>query len=90
MDKNIPLSNQFSISPEFFLRLYTAIEDNKGIREPFTYTAEKLCGKDFWSGLTRGERIRAGICISELVRYKLLNLVEVKGVHEYPKYYQLK
>ena len=92
MDKNthIPLNKRFSISPEFFIRLYMAIEDNKGIRENLTYTAKKLCGQEFWSGLTNGERKQAGICISQLVRYELLNFMEVKGVHEYPKYYQLK
>jgi hypothetical protein len=88
--KNIPLNKQFSISPEFFIRLYMAIEENKGVIKECTYTAKRLCGKDFWSGLTNGERKQAGICISQLVRYELLNFMEVKGVHEYPKYYQLK
>jgi hypothetical protein len=67
-----------------------AIEDNKGLFKEGTYTAKKLCGKDFWDGLTSGERKQAGMCISQLVRYKLLNFLEVKGVHEYPKHYQLK
>ncbi len=92
MNKNklIPLNSRLSITADFFYRLYMAIEDNKSLVKDAKYCAKKMCGKAFWNELSIGERKQAGICISQLVRYKLLNFDDVKGKHEYPKHYQLK
>ncbi len=93
MDKTkerIPLNNRLSITAELFVSLFMAIEENKSLVKGGEYCAKKICGKDFWSTLTIGECKQAGICISQLVKYEMLNLIEVKRRHEYPKHYQLK
>ena len=90
MNKPIKINKRFSITGEFFIAVYMAIEDNrKNLQKSVRYKAEKLCGKAFWSALSDGDKRLAGMCISELARYKLINLQEVKSVHEYPKRYQL-
>jgi hypothetical protein len=86
----VPLSAKFVVDPEFFLGIYMAVEDNQiKLARNGIYTAEKLCGKSFWSELSNGDRRLAGICISEMESHKVLNLIEVEGIHEYPKLYQL-
>ena len=86
----VPLSANFVVDPEFFLGIYMAVEDNQiKLARNGIYTAEKLCGKSFWSELSNGDRRLAGICISEMESHKVLNLIEVEGIHEYPKLYQL-
>ena len=88
--KPVRLSARFVVDPEFFLGVYMGVEDNQiELARNGIYTAEKLCGKSFWSELSNGDRRLAGICISEMEGYRLLNLVEVEGIHEYPKLYQL-
>jgi hypothetical protein len=41
------------------------------------FTARQICGKTFWTQLTRPEKVRAGQCLAWLVFKKLLRLVFV-------------
>lgn len=59
------------------------------LERDISYTAEMLCGEDFWKSLSAGERRRAGMCLSNMVQDRLLPLVLVHGLHEYPLLYQL-
>ncbi len=86
----VRLSARFVVDPEFFLGVYMAVEDNQiRLARNGIYTAEKLCGKPFWSDLSNGDRRLAGMCISEMEGHRSLDLIEVEGKHEYPKLYQL-
>ena len=85
------LNSRFSVTVEFFIRVFMAIEDNqKNLLKDVPYKSVKLCCNGFWSGLSDGERRLAGMCISEMEKYGLINLREVRGLHEYPKFYELK
>ena len=85
------LNSRFSVTVEFFITVFMAIEDNeKNLLKDVPYKSEKLCCNGFWSRLSDGERRLAGMCISEMEKYGLINLRAVKGVHEYPKLYELK
>ncbi len=55
-----------------------------------SYTAKRLCGKEFWRHLNNGERRMAGRCIAYMVTRNLLPLTFAETRHEYPKKYQLK
>lgn len=54
------------------------------------YTAEMLCGDEFWSALDNGERRLAGRCLAHMVNEDLLPLRVAESNHEYPKYYSPK
>jgi len=87
----IRMNTRFCIAPVFLLDIYMDMEDNQINLEPDTpYPSKKLCSKTFWSALSNGDKKLAGMCISEMVKYGLINLREVRGLHEYPKLYELK
>lgn len=52
-------------------------------------TAKRLCGEEFWLGLTNGERRMAGRCIAHMVVHGVLPLRFAKWKHEYPLHYEL-
>ncbi len=54
-----------------------------------SYTARQLAGETFWSELKRGERNRAGHCLSYMVANGILPLAHVMGPHEYSLLYRL-
>lgn len=82
--------NRFKIKLTFYKLIeVAAIENLDNLVKDIPYTSKKLCGNGFWLELSTGERKMAGICIAHMVKLKLLNLIEVEGVHEYPKLYQL-
>ena len=85
------LNSRFFVTVEFFITVFMAIEDNeKNLLKDVPYKSEKLCCSGFWSRLSDGERRLAGMCISEMEKYGLINLRAVKGLHQYPKLYELK
>ena len=87
----IRMNTRFCIAPVFLLDIYMNIEDNQiNLERDTPYPSKKLCSKTFWSALSNGDKKLAGMCISEIVKYGLINLRAVKGVHEYPKLYELK
>ena len=87
----IRMNTRFCIAPVFLLDIYMNIEDNQiNLERNTPYPSKKLCSKTFWSALSNGDKKLAGMCISEMVKYGLINLREVRGLHEYPKLYELK
>ena len=87
----IRMNTRFCIAPVFLLDIYMDMEDNQiNLERDTPYPSKKLCSKTFWSALLNGDKKLAGMCISEIVKYGLINLRAVKGVHEYPKLYELK
>lgn len=44
-------------------------ESIPGMIEGASYTVEELCGDDFWSDLTRAEKILAGECMVHMVMH---------------------
>jgi hypothetical protein len=87
----IRMNTRFCIAPVFFLKTYMDMEDNQiNLERDTPYPSKKLCSKTFWSTLSNGDKKLAGMCISEIVKYGLINLREVRGLHEYPKLYELK
>ena len=87
----IRMNTRFCIAPVFLLDIYMNIEDNQiNLERDTPYPSKKLCSKTFWSALSNGDKKLAGMCISEIVKYGLINLRAVKGLHEYPKLYELK
>ncbi len=54
-----------------------------------SYTAKKLCGKEFWGLLEKGECLIAGRSIAHMVVHGVLPLRFVKWKHEYPLHYEL-
>ena len=87
----IRMNTRFCIAPVFLLDIYMNIEDNQiNLERNTPYPSKKLCSKTFWSALSNGDKKLAGMCISEIVKFGLINLREVRGLHEYPKLYELK
>ena len=87
----IRMNTRFCIDPVFLLDIYMDMEGNQiNLERGTPYPSKKLCSKTFWSALSNGDKKLAGMCISEIVKYGLINLQAVKGVHEYPKLYELK
>ena len=54
------------------------------------YTTKKICGRDFWTLLTTGEKILAGICMAHLVKTNRVPLVEAGANSSHSKLYELK
>jgi len=54
------------------------------------YTLETICGEEFWSALSNGEKRQAGWCMKHLVITGELPFIIAESRHEYPVYYQLK
>jgi hypothetical protein len=54
------------------------------------YELKVLCGKDFWSLYTNGQKKTAGKCMVHMVENGMLPLHFAKGRHEYPKLYSLR
>jgi len=87
----IRMNTRFCIAPVFLLDIYMDMEGNQiNLERDTPYPSKKLCSKTFWSALSNGDKKLAGMCISEIVKYGLINLRAVKGLHEYPKLYELK
>ena len=87
----IRMNTRFCIDPVFLLDIYMDMEGNQiNLERGTPYPSKKLCSKPFWSALSNGDKKLAGMCISEIVKYGLINLREVRGLHEYPKLYELK
>jgi hypothetical protein len=83
--------NRFKIKLAFYNLIKLAANDNLvNLVKDIPYKSERVCSKGFWRELSSGERKMAGICIAHMVKHKVLNLIEVEGVHEYPKLYKLK
>lgn len=75
MNDQITLHSGFKVQKSFFESVHLTVEEVVPAMQPnVQYTAEMLCGDEFWSSLTKGERILAGRCLADLVIKKLLPL----------------
>ena len=56
------------------------------------YTSRQICNEGFWSRLGKLERLQAGMCLRDLVKRGLVELLPVprKGKSKYPLLYQRK
>jgi hypothetical protein len=54
------------------------------------YTAKMLCGKAFWDSLKKGERIKAGKCVVDMVLKNLLPLHFAETTKANSQQYKLK
>ena len=87
----VVLSDGYSISGDFLSAVQAQVCEALPYLEPgYTYTADELCGAEFWNDLTPGEQRNAGRCLAYLVAQGTLPLVRVPGKHEYPLCYRLK
>lgn len=87
----IVLHGEYRIPIDFYNSIKVKIEYRlPSLGHGPKFTAKNLCGKDFWSLLTRGACRLAGMCVVHLVENGHLPLIPVKHAHEYPKKYQLK
>jgi hypothetical protein len=55
-----------------------------------TYTAERLCGPEYWSTLEKGGPELTGRCIKHMVDHGLLPLKLAGCKHQFPRRYKLK
>lgn len=55
-----------------------------------SYTVKKMCGKEFWKLLAKGDRNNAGACVSYLVSLNKLPLVADGQTKSYSNKYLLK
>lgn len=55
-----------------------------------SHTVKQMCGKDFWKLLSKGDRNKAGACVSYLVSLHKLPLVYVGQTDSYSNKYLLK
>ena len=87
----VVLSDGYSISGDFLSAVQAQVCEALPYLEPgSTYTADELCGAEFWTDLSPGEQRNAGRCLAYLVAQGALPLVRVPGKHEYPLCYRLK
>jgi len=90
MSDQILLHSGFQVQKSFFENVRLTVEEVVPAMQPnVQYTAEMLCGDEFWGSLTRGERIMAGRCLAELAIKKLLPLAFAKPGGNCSKRYRL-
>lgn len=87
----VVLPDGYSVSGAFLSAVQAQVEDVLPQLKPgHAYTADELCGPEFWNDLGPGEQRNAGRCLAYLVAQGALPLVHVPGKHEYPRRYRLK
>lgn len=85
------LKDGYTVPEPFYNSIKTTIEEIvPALISGIEYTAEMLCGPDFWQSLNRGEPSLAGRCVMDMVDNSTLPLRPVVCQHEYPKRYSLK
>ena len=91
VDIQILLNEKFTVSKAFFDRIRTHVEESlPGMIHGQLYTAKQLCGTDFWSQMTRPQRISVGKCIAHMVSRGDLSLEFAEPTSANAKRYQLK
>ena len=72
---HIPLHDGTWVEERFYNQLLQQVRESVPALElEEVYTAKILCGEAFWESLEKGERIRAGKCIAQMVACKALPL----------------
>ncbi len=91
IDRYILLHDGYTILEIFYEVVRQQVDEGlPDLERDASYTAKRLCGKEFWRHLNNGERRMAGRCIAYMVTRNLLPLTFAETRHEYPKKYQLK
>ena len=82
VDKSIHLKlltqllKRLGIDEELFYSVFDQLKSRiSELNKDQIYISKKLCGKDFWMQLTKGDKIAAGRCISIMSERNLLPLV---------------
>ena len=87
----VALCNGRTVDPDFLEVIYSAVFERIPMLSPNMRSSLKaICGRDFWSCLSQGEKRRAGWCMAHLVTMGELPLMVAESRHEYPVHYQLK
>jgi hypothetical protein len=82
------LNHGLTVPKVFFLALFHRVLEITPAMEPgVIYTLKVLCGEDFWSMYTDGQKRIAGQCMVHMVEHRMLPLHFAEGRHEYPKFY---
>ena len=90
-DDEIQLNDYRKVTLDFYKLILATIELNfDKLKSGVSYKMENLCGKEFWSSLSSGDRKLAGMVAVHITKHGILDLEDAKQPHEYPKYYQLK
>lgn len=89
--KMIVLDGGYVASKSFYDHIASLIKEVIHLLKPEpSYTAEMLCGPEFWHQLEKGEPSLAGRCVADMVSKGTLPL-QIDGCkHKYPKRYTLK
>ena len=86
----VVLHNGRSVHPDLFERIRNQVVERIPLLQPNTkYTLSKICGEEFWDGLSRGEKTRAGWCMEHISAMKELPLVFIEKSVENANLYQL-
>jgi hypothetical protein len=86
----VMLRDGTTVKDTFYKMIFQRIDEVLPAVVPgIPYTAEDLCGKEFWKHLAN-ERTLAGKCVAHLVRSGKLPFVMVGCEHQYPRRYMLK
>ena len=85
------IGDGYTVACEFYDSVKHQVEEVlEAIQRDVLYTAEALCGAEFWSLLSKGERRLAGRCLAHMIIVRrLFPLVHCPGRHEYPYRYKL-
>ena len=72
----LKLLNGWHVEPEFYFEvIHRVFEILDGMESGIYYTAEELCGADFWRSIDGRSRKLAGACIADATRRSVLPLV---------------
>jgi len=86
--KYLVLNDGLTVTEVFFYELLHQVDDIRPAMIPGEkYELKVLCGKDFWSLYTNGQKKTAGRCMVHMVENGMLPLHFAEGRHEYPKLY---
>lgn len=84
------LDDGTTVSKQLYDAIFQEIDEVIPAMDPgMAYTAEQLCGKEFWQQLAGNQR-QAGKCVSSMVKTGLLPLVRQGCEHQYPRKYMRK
>ncbi len=69
------LREKHLVAESFYLRIKDRVQEIiPAMQRGHKYSLQQLCGEDFWSALSKGERIMAGICMAYMVEKEVLAL----------------
>jgi hypothetical protein len=83
------LKHGLTVPKVFFQALFRQVKEIIPAMEPgVKYTLKVLCGEDFWSMYTDGQKRIAGQCMVYMVENGMLPIHFAEGLHEYSKLYR--